>query len=213
MAPSTRRGPPSTHCAVAYRSKVPVPFFLFERVRSLSRFLSHRGIRCMSMAITIPSPDSCPKFRATSICRRTDLAKPSISSFLSVLERTPLNHSSVGEVRWLVCAPITSSIRPRTAEATEPTEEPSVTAHSMPRLKSSRSYVAFALSDTLMHERMFSSAAIRDASSRILGLFIRSRPMMFGMMTCCKRCLYGRVSCIARDCVKNCSCRMDVDGR
>ena len=53
--PSTGRGPPSTHCAVMYLSNVPVPFFLLERIRSMPGFLSHLGIRCISIAIGIPS--------------------------------------------------------------------------------------------------------------------------------------------------------------
>ena len=96
--PSTRRGPPSTHCAVMYLSNVPVPFFLLERVRSVPGFLSHRGIRCMSIATVITSSATCPNSCIASRCTRTELAKSFIISVLSVLERIPLNHSSVGVV-------------------------------------------------------------------------------------------------------------------
>ena len=94
--PSTRRDPSSTHCAVMYLSNVPVPFFLLERIRSMPGFLSHQGIRCISIAIAIPSFATCPSSRIASSCTRTELAKSFIISALSVLERIPLNHSSLG---------------------------------------------------------------------------------------------------------------------
>ena len=59
----------------------------------------------------------------------------------------------------------------RTAEATDPTEDPVVVAHIMPLLKPSGPYVLLGLSEVLMHDRMPSSTALTAALLRILGLF------------------------------------------
>ena len=97
--PSTRRGPPSTHCAVISLSNVLVLLFLLDAHQVDAGFFVpsrdqvHIYCNCHYLVCNLPKLVHCIKMYT-----RTELAKSFIISVLSVLERIPLNHSSVGTV-------------------------------------------------------------------------------------------------------------------